>query len=166
MADLLECLLQIKGLHGTIDRLAALVSSAPRGVPPQTHVGSRAAPRAQLTVVDLLARLAELEIVHGTAIRLVLTGDRPALPAVDEAALLSLGQRRRWSLHEAFDRFAARRRDNLELLDGCSADDLSRLGVHPLRRTMTLADLIAVMLASDVEHVGEIRRALSADSTD
>jgi hypothetical protein len=164
MADLLECVLQIKGLRGTIDRLAVLVSDTPGGVwaaRDEAHGGA-----AVLSAIDLLARLAEIELVHATAVRLMLTTARPVLPAVDESALLALGRRRHWSAQDAFDRFLARRRDNLELLDGCGADDLSRVGVHPSRRAMTLADLIAVMLATDVEHVGEIRRALSADYTD
>ncbi|MGE5358398.1 MAG: hypothetical protein ACM3NQ_05220 [Bacteroidales bacterium] len=147
MADLLECLLQIKGLHGTLERLAALMA----GTPPDQW-----SPLA----VSVLGGLGETEIVYGAAIRLMLTQPAPPLPPADRAALQALAAQRGCTPRRALERFATRRRDNLELLDGCSADDLSRIGMHPARRAMTLADLIAVMLAGDVECVGEIRGAL------
>jgi hypothetical protein len=153
MADLLECLLQIKGLRETAGRLTALA-----GVDPvrwrQQGPGGVPAP------VAILGRLAEIELVHGTCLRLMLTAARPALPVVDEDAFGALGRLRSWDLDTALDRFLARRRDNLELLERCTAEDLARVGSHPARRDMTVADLVAVMLATDVEHVGEIRRRL------
>ncbi len=147
MADLLECLLQIKGLHGTIERLDAL--------------GAATAPdRWNEQACAILSSLAEMEIVYGAAIRLMLTEVEPRLPAADRTALSTLGARQQCTPQRAFERFAVRRRDNLDLLDNCTAEDLSRIGHHPSRRAMTLADLIAVMLAGDVEAVGEIREAL------
>jgi hypothetical protein len=147
MADLLECLLQIKGLDGTIARLAALVTGTPED-------------RWTDDATALLRALGEAEVLYGAGIRLMLVQSGARLPAADREALAALGARVPSTPHVALARFTTRRRDNLELLDACTAADLSRTGVHPTRRSMTLADLIAVMLASDVEAVGEIRQAL------
>jgi hypothetical protein len=154
MADLLECLLQIKGLRETADRLAALVKSV------DANRWNHAPGPEEASAADLLVRLAEIEILHGVWLRLMLASARPALPVFDEHGLVNLGRYRHWEVNEALERFLARRGDNLELLESCSANDLSRTGVHPIRRDMTIADVVALMLATDVERLGEIRRAL------
>ncbi len=146
MADLLECLLQIKALRETADRIRTVVTAA--GAP--GHAAA-AAP---------LARLAEIEWLHGAWLRLMLTAVAPALPAFDGPAIDALDRYRRSDAERALDRFVVRRRDNLELLDNCSADDLSRIGVHPGRRQVTVADVVALMLATDMEHLGAIRRGM------
>jgi len=153
MADLLECLLQIKGLRETADRVAALVKSV------DANRWNHAPGPDEASAADLLVRLAEIEILHGVWLRLMLASARPALPIFDEHGLVNLG-RCHWEAKEALERFLVRRHDNLELLDTCSANDLCRTGVHPIRRDMTIADLVALMLATDVERLGEIRRAL------
>ena len=146
MSDLLECLLQIKGLRETADRLAEVAS------------GERAAGAAHL-----LARMAEIELVHGAWLRLMLAAPRPSLPGFEDRALGDVARRHHWDVTRARDRFLAYRRDNLELLDGCSADDLARTAVHATRREMTVADLVALMLASDVERLAEINRTLQEE---
>jgi hypothetical protein len=154
MSDLLECVLQIKGLRETANRVTALVHSL------DADRWGRAAPDGP-SAAELLGQLAELESLYGASLRLMLAASRPALPAFDAQSLLALGRYRRWDAGEALERFLVRRRDNLELLDRCSAGDLSRVGLHPIRRETTIADLVALMLASDVDRVGEIRRALA-----
>jgi hypothetical protein len=155
MADLLECVLQIKGLRETADRVTALVHNL------DADRWGRAAPEGP-SAAELLGQLAEIESLYGASLRLMLAAPRPGLPAFDAQSLLALGRYRRWDAGEALERFLARRRDNLELLDRCLADDLSRVGLHPIRRETTIADLVAFMLASDVDHLGEIRRVLGA----
>jgi hypothetical protein len=155
MADLLECVLQIKGLRETADRATALVHNL------GADRWGRAGPEGP-SAAELLGQLAELESLYGASLRLMLAAPRPGLPAFDGQSLLALGRYRRWDAGEALERFLARRRDNLELLDRCSADDLSRVGLHPIRRETTIADLVALMLASDVDRLGEIRRVLGA----
>jgi hypothetical protein len=154
MADLLECLLQIKGLRETADRVAVLVHR----VEPTRWM--QAAPGNGPCAADVLAQLAEIESLHGEWLRLMLASSRPVLSAFDDRALFDVARRHGWEPPAALDRFLAHRRHNLEVLDRCSAADLSRVGVHPVRREVSVADLVAVMLANDVDRLGEIRRAL------
>jgi len=154
MADLLECLLQIKGLRDTANRLSVLASR----IDPDRW--SRAEETGRPSAAELLARLADLENLYGTWLRLIVGADRPILPVIDEQALGVLARFRAWSPTDALDRFLRRREDNLELLDRSSAPDLARVGTHPVRRDLTVADVVATMLASDFERIAEIRRAL------
>ena len=156
MADLLECLAQIRALAETAPRLEALVGTAADS---RWHVrpgGSVWAP------VEVLAHLADLELIYAARLRAMLTIDEPALQIVDQEALAQRAGYLDWPVAVALDRFLARRRDTLELLRSCSAAELERRGRHPRRGVITVADQVAIMLAHDTSHVGQIRQRLSA----
>jgi hypothetical protein len=44
----------------------------------------------------------------------------------------------------------------VRVLEACSADQLNRIGIEPSRGPMTVADLVAVMLAHDTDRLGEL----------
>jgi uncharacterized damage-inducible protein DinB len=160
VADLLECLIQIKGLADTPFRLAALLELA-------DEARWRARPSATVWApIEVLGHLADLELIFGARLRAMLTIDEPALAQVGGARLAARARYLDWPLTIALDRFTRRRQENLELLDGCSADDLNRTGVHPSRGRLSVADLVAVMLAHDTDHVGQIRSRLGPADPD
>ncbi len=154
MADLLECLVQIKALAETPRRLNEL---ARRAEPAAWTV--KAGP-ATWAPIEVLAHLADAELFFATRLRLMLTGERPTLEAWDQQALASRSSYLAWPLARALARFAERRESNLELLQACSAGELARLGIHRQRGPITVADLIALMLAHDTAHTGQIRTRL------
>jgi hypothetical protein len=154
MADLLECLLQIKGLRNAADRLSEIASRT------EADRWGKAGQSGVPSPAEMLARLADLEFLYGTWLRLMVGSEQPLLPPIEDLPIVGLARLRDWSAADARDRFLRRRHDNLELLDRCSAQDLARVGIHPTRRTLTVADVVATMLASDFERVGEIRSAL------
>jgi uncharacterized damage-inducible protein DinB len=159
VADLLECLIQIKGLAETPSRVAAAVELA-------DEARWRARPSATVWApIEVLGHLADLELVFGVRLRAMLTLDEPALAQVDGSQLVERARYLDWPLTVALDRFTRRRRENLELLDGCSAEDLNRTGVHPSRGRLSVADLVAVMLAHDTDHVGQIRSRLGVSGS-
>jgi hypothetical protein len=155
MTDLLECLAQIRALAETVPRLEALVGDA---------VSERWRSRPTNAVwapIEVLAHLADLELIYAARLRAMLTMDRPHLQAIDQAALAQLAGYIDWPLEVALERFRSRRHDTLELLRSCSAAELDRTGLHPRRRVITVADLVAGMLAHDTTHVGQIRQRLA-----
>ncbi len=99
-------------------------------------------------------------MVHGAWLRLMLASVRPVLAAFEDRDLLDVARRHGWDVTQALEQFLSSRRDNLELLDRCSAADLSRVGLHATRREMTVADLVALMLQSDTDRFADIRRAV------
>jgi hypothetical protein len=159
MADVLEALMQIKALAETPPRLAGLLrSAAPEAWTRRPRPGVWAP-------VEVLAHLADSELFYGTRVRLVLTGDRPFLQPFEGAILAECAGYISWPPAVAFERFRTRRAETLELLSSCSAVEIGRVGVHPLRGEMSVADLVALMLAHDTDHVGQIRERLALGAT-
>lgn len=154
MADLLECLLQIKALAGSPERLGSLLAAAP-----PERWQHRPAPDAWAPV-EVVAHLADVELFYGVRIRLILTDERPVLTAFDQRALAKRAGYLAWPPALAVERFSTRRRETVELLDRCDADDLGRVGIHPTRGEITIADAVAVLLAHDIDHLGQVRQRL------
>jgi hypothetical protein len=159
MADVLEALVQIKALAETAPRLAALLR---RATPEVWALRPRPGVWAP---VEVLAHLADTELFYGTRVRLVVTGDRPFLQPFEGAILAERAGYISWPPSVAFERFRTRRAETLDLLSSCSAVELARVGVHPVRGEMSVADLVAVMLAHDTDHVGQIRERLVLGAT-
>ena len=158
MADLLEALLQIKALAETPARVAELLRS---GDPGRWAVRRRP---AEWAPVEVLAHLADTELVFGLRVRLIVSADRPPLPVLDQGALAERAGYLAWRPQIALDRFRTRRGETIELLAECSAGELERVGLHPVRREVTLADLVAIMLAHDTDHVGQMRERLGLNA--
>ncbi len=155
MDDLiLECLVQIRGLADTPGRIEPLLADA-------SAEAWRLRPAADAwSALELLAHMADAELLFGIRLRLVLTAEEPPLPTVDDIRMGECSGYREWSPELAFSRFSTRRSETVELLHRCSAADLGRTGVHPRRGAMTVADLVAVMMTHDTDHLGEIRERL------
>jgi hypothetical protein len=154
MADLLECVIQIKALAETIPRLDELLRrhSMPLWLErPAADVWSPA---------EVAAHLADSELFFGTWLRLILTAERPHLEGFDESRLAQRAAYRDWPPLLALSRLRTRRLENLELFESCSAEELGRAGRHPQRGVVTVADLVALTLAHDTTHVGHIRDRL------
>ena len=92
MADLLECLLQIKALRETLGRLKHLAVAAPAA-----NWGIRPAPQVWAPV-EVVAHLADMELVFGVRVRQILTVERPGLLSVDPPALAMRADYKSWSL--------------------------------------------------------------------
>jgi DinB superfamily len=145
VADLLECLIQIKGVADTPRRLAVRVAALAGQAPPRADADRNAA--------EVATRMAMAELVFGDCLSRMLTAERPALPALpDGRASIDA------ALPEAEARalFLARRADTVRVLDRCSAGQLNRIGLEPSRGPMTVADLVAVMLAHDTDCLGRL----------
>jgi hypothetical protein len=107
--------------------------------------------------IEVLGHLADFELILGARLRAMLTLDEPVLQQIDGARLAERCRYLDWPLARALERFERRRRENLELLETCSAEDLGRTGMHPTRGRLTVADVVAVVLAHDTDHLGQIR---------
>jgi hypothetical protein len=140
VADLLECLIQIKGVADTPRRLAARVRAAAAGGREQD-------------AADVAARLAMAEARFSSCLALMLAQDRPPLPSLDLSALdVDPGR----PLGDWMQAFSWRREEVVRALEKCSAEDLNRVGFEPSRGPMTVADLVALMLAHDTDQLGRL----------
>lgn len=155
MANLLECLIQIKGVADTPRRLGVrLAASAP---------GASISPRA----AHVARSMADAEARFGECLRLMLAQERPPLPAlprakVDAGDAGESGQTagaREGAAAGWQAQFSARRAATVAVLEQCSAEQLARIGLEPSRGPMTVADLVALMLAHDTDCLGEFQPA-------
>lgn len=147
MADLLECLIQIKGVADTPRRLDARLGL----------VGEGRDQAARGRGARIARAMAEAEERFAGCLALMLSEDRPPLPplprvAISEGDTEEVAAGARWCAQ-----FSARRAGTVAVLERCSADQLNRIGLEPARGAMTVADLVALMLAHDTDCLGEIR---------
>lgn len=145
VADLLECLIQIKGLADTPRRLALRAA--------EFAAASRSPDEAAGRPREVAALLLAAETEFRRALSLMLTRERPTLDRLPEAHAAGA---RRDSPGDLQGAFAAERAETVRVLEACSAEQLSRIGLDPLRGPMTVADLVAVMLAHDTDLLGEL----------
>lgn len=150
MADLLECLIQIKGVADTPRRLGIRLA-AEAGVAPGR--GARVA-----------RQMCEAEECFGRCLAFMLAHDRAVLPALPRVESVGEGAGEEKDEAGWLARFTERRAGIVALLDRCSADQLNRIGLEPSRGPMTVADLVAVMLAHDTDCLGAIRAGVSPSS--
>jgi hypothetical protein len=145
VADLLECLIQIKGLADTPRRLARRTA--------ETVSGAASPDEGARRVRDVACRLLLAEREFRRCLSAMLSDDGPALPGFDTIGAAGVPP---GALVDCEGAFAAERAGTVRLLEACSAEQLNRRGIEPLRGPMTVADLVAVMLAHDTDRLGEL----------
>ena len=134
MADLLECLIQIKALREAL------------GLGTRAIDGGTSPEMGPVTISEVWQRMAEAERRYAMALGTAIAGGAEADRSDDGPA----AER---------DRFVTWRRANLAMLDRCTAAELAGFVAWPGRPSTTVADLVAIMLANDTEALGELRRA-------
>jgi len=134
MADLLECLIQTKALREALRVGARAID------------GGTSAEMGPVTISGVWERMAELERRCAMALGTAIAGGAETAPSDDGPGA-------------SRERFVAWRRANLAMLDRCTAAELAGFVEWPGRPSTTVADLVAIMLASDTEGLGELRRA-------
>lgn len=107
---------------------------------------------------EVLAHLADFELMAGVRLRAVVTLDRPALATYDqEACTARFGALE--SVEEALERWLVNRRANLRLLAALGPADWQRTGVHHERGEEPLARTVAMLLRHDRAHLEQMRGA-------
>ena len=110
------------------------------------------------TARQVLAHLADHELMAATRVRLVLSLERAALPAYGQDEFTE-----RFSGLEApavaLQRFAVNREATLRVLDALAPGDWERVGVHPHRGEETLHRTMEFLVRHDRGHLAQLRRA-------
>jgi len=133
---LFECLVQIRALRDTAQRLQLFAARA--------VAAGAAGPAAAL-----LRQRLQLELAHGEWLGLLL-GDTAVAPAV------SLGEPGA-AADAAVEAFLAAREASLGLLERLDAAELERSGRLPDGRPASVTDVVAFMVAADTEAAAALR---------
>jgi uncharacterized damage-inducible protein DinB len=114
-------------------------------------------------VVGHLTHVEESDWIDRTRVILEHGTSRPFDPVDREAGFARF---RDWKLRDLLDRFASVRASNLATLGGLvEAEDLERRGVHPTFGEVTLGQLLATWVVHDLNHLGQVTKAMAKQYT-
>ncbi|MDQ1402134.1 MAG: hypothetical protein QOG03_450 [Actinomycetota bacterium] len=119
-----------------------------------------AAPR-EWSPAQVVAHLADAELVYGFRLRKVVTEPYPHLAAFDENAWAD-----RFALideepKDALARWRVLRESNLRIFDSLVDDEWERTGMHAERGEMSTADIAELLADHDRNHLDQIRKSLA-----
>jgi uncharacterized damage-inducible protein DinB len=135
-------------LRATLERLPAAVASARRD--------QDEAPRAgEWSLRQVLAHLADAELVYGVRVRLLVGTDNPNLAGYDQE---------RWAdrfteletIESALERWRVQREANLRLFDSLSDAEWERTGQHRERGVESVEDQLVRIADHDVGHLRQL----------
>ncbi len=121
---------------------------------------SRQPAPGEWSVWQVIAHLADTELVYGTRIRLILVQERPVLVGYDQDAWVA-----RFGLLDAtpavtLARWQLLRDDNLQLYRTLTADERARVGLHSERGEESVGGIVMTLGAHDLIHIAQINDCL------
>lgn len=132
-------------------KLAALVSGLPAAV-----TDRKPAP-GKWCIREIVAHLADSEIVFAYRFRQVLAEDKPTFAPIDQDAWAAKLGYMDAAIPELVAQFGLERHHNLRLLRKIARDDLQRSGFHPERgKQVSLEEMIAYWAQHGPNHLKQI----------
>jgi hypothetical protein len=118
-------------------------------------------PQGKWNAREIVAHLADCELVFSFRLRETLADDHPTLQPFDQDRWAA--RYANYDMTSALSLFGAARNWNLLLLAGVSEVERARPVSHPERGTMTLWTIVETMAGHDLNHLQQIERlAVSA----
>jgi hypothetical protein len=114
------------------------------------------------SIAEVVAHLADSELVWGYRLRRVLAEERPQIIGYDQDLWADRLRYREARLADSLATFAALRTANLRLVRSTSAADMQRVGVHTERGEESVAHMLKLYAAHDLVHLRQIERIRKA----
>lgn len=114
------------------------------------------------SVAEILAHLADAEIVLGWRVRSILGAPGAPLQAFDQDAWARAGRYRDRDPQKSLALFRAVREANLDLYASLSPEQWEQYGMHAERGEETLKHIVRLMAGHDLNHLKQIQRILGA----
>jgi hypothetical protein len=140
----------IEVLESTPTTLRALLGSLPEAV------ASEPGPEgwSPSDVVAHIISVQQLALVE--RIRLMVEGDEPPVPNIDEDEALASSGLRGKPIGELLDRFERERRDAMDWVKGLAPESFARGGQHEIAGRITAADQLNHFAYHDLAHIRQI----------
>ena len=159
----IAAILEVLGETDPLDVLQATPASFARAVDGLSPAELRAPEKpGKWSVQQVLAHMADSEVVWSWRLRMVLAHDRPPLTGYDQDL---------WAEHLGYEDadsrlslrvFTTLRERNLELLRRAGPEDLRRVGVHEERGDESVQHMMRLYAGHDVVHTRQLERIRSA----
>lgn len=114
------------------------------------------------SVIQVLAHLADTEMVYAWRYRLCLAQEQPPLTGFDQDAWARTFHYRDWPLAPTLERLRVAREANLDLLRSLAPDQWARTGLHNERGPESVRRTAELGAAHDLLHRNQIARILGA----
>jgi uncharacterized damage-inducible protein DinB len=144
----------IKVQSTTNKKLARLI----KGIP-VAKLRKRPAP-GKWSIVEILAHLADVEIVLGWRMRSILGAPGTAIQAFDQDAWVVSGHYEKRNPRESIELHRALREANLALLKSLTPEQWKQYGQHAERGQESIEHIVRLMAGHDVNHLQQIERIL------
>jgi hypothetical protein len=109
------------------------------------------------SVVEIIAHLAEDELVSSWRYRQMIENSGCALSSFDQDEWARLGDYVSWKPADALQLFWLLRESNVRMLSRLNVEEWERLGWHAERGRITVRDLMLHMARHDMNHLDQIR---------
>jgi len=145
--------LKVQG--GTAKKLERLI----KGVP-ASRLRKRPAPE-KWSVGEILAHLADSEIVVGWRLRQILGAPGTPIQAYDQDSWAAAGHYGKRDPHKSAELFRVVREANLALLMSLAPDQWKHHGMHAERGEETIERIVQMMAGHDINHTKQVERILA-----
>lgn len=117
------------------------------------------------SVADVVAHLADLELVYAVRIRTIVAGagDTPLAALAQDAWVERV--HRREPVSELLEQFAFLRAMNVRFLERLGEDERARRGIHPQYGPISVDDAVGRLTRHDAKHFAQIERITRAVSS-
>jgi len=114
------------------------------------------------SVAEILAHLADVEIVVGWRMRSILGAPGTPIQAFDQDAWVMAGHYGKRDPRKSIEQHRVVREANLALLKSLSADQWKQYGQHAERGQESIERIVAMIAGHDVNHIRQIERILGS----
>ncbi len=140
----------------TAEELVRLVKDVPTA-----KLRERPGPE-QWSVVEILAHLADAEVVTGWRVRAILGAPGTPIEAFDQNAWVVAGHYAERDPNECIEQFRAMRRANLLLLKSLTPEQWKSYGRHSERGEESVERIVSLMAGHDLNHLQQIERMVAS----
>ena len=140
--------------QATPRRLARLIHGRSRA-----RLARRPAP-GKWSVAEILAHLAEAEMVGGYRMRMILSASGTPIQAFDQDKWARVSNYARQDPRQSLELFSALRRGNLALLRSLKPRQWRMYGMHAERGKETVARIATMFAGHDINHTRQIEKIL------
>jgi len=111
---------------------------------------------------EILAHLADCEIVTGWRMRQILSAPGTPIQAFDQDRWAAAGHYEKRDARKSLEQFRAAREGNVALLKILTPEQWKQHGMHAERGVETIEHIVRLMAGHDLNHLGQVERILGA----
>ena len=116
------------------------------------------------SAAEILAHLADSEIVVGWRMRQILGAPGSPIQAYDQDAWAAAGHYHKRAARKSLEQFRVVREANLALLKSITPEQWKHHGMHSERGVETIEHITCMMAGHDLNHMGQVERIVAPKS--